>query len=195
MPDKIFEQLKQILKTNIFKDQELSAYLVLGLAGRADYFFLANNENLENLAKDSAIRIGIPFCVIDHTNPIVFTTPIFRGLVIYRSYQAKNNLKYLKLFEDIYLNTENEKKFRQHFFKISKQSVLNNKIEAKDLLAEVNITKYSIGGIKLTTDNLNIAYNEKQGTLDDLMILVSYLKQQVRDTYGIQLQEAYQIQT
>lgn len=193
MDNKIFINLQKVLKTGLSKNQDLRMYVPLGFAHTATYFYKATDLHSENLAKDTVVRFGLPFIILDPDKPFIYTTSHLDCMVIYLSYKPKANLNHLKLFKKIELNPEIQSNLIKNSFLLSKKSLAEKNIDPNELLTEVNLSKRSIGGIALTESDLNVAYNSGSGNVSDLMILVSYLKQQVRDLYGIQLHEAYSI--
>jgi len=193
MDNKIFSNLQKVLKTGLSKNQDLRMYVSLGFEHTATYFYKATDLTSENLAKDIAVRFGLPFIILDPDKPVIFTTPHLDCLVIYLSYKTKTNLNYLKLFKKIELNPEIQSNLIKNSFLLSEKSLAEKNVDPNELLTEANLSKRSMGGISLTESDLNIAYNSGSGNVNDLIILVSYLKQQVRDLYGIQLHEAYLI--
>lgn len=193
MDNKIFINLQKVLKTGLSKNQDLRMYIPLGFEHTATYFYKAIDLTSENLAKDTAVRLGLPFIILDPDKPAIFTIPHLDCMIIYLSYKPKSNLNYLKLFKKIELNSEIQSNLIKNSFFLSKKSFAEKNIDPNELLTEANISKRSMGGIALTESDLNIAYNNGSGNVNDLIILVSYLKQQVRDLYGIQLHEAYLI--
>jgi hypothetical protein len=177
----------------LYKNQDIREYVPLGFEHIAKYFYKADDLIGENKAKDIAIRLGLPFIILDPDKPLIFITPHLDCLVIYLSFKSKNNLNQLKLFREIPVNSEVRSNLIKNSFSLSKNSLTEKNINPNELLVEANLSKHSIGGIALTNSDLNIAYNTGSGNVNDLIILVSYLKQQIRDLYGIQLREAYLI--
>jgi len=49
-----------------------------------------------------------------------------------------------------------------------------------------------IGGAKVSLEHANFIVNTSQATAEDIVILISYIKQQVRNRYNVQLQEEVQ---
>jgi len=193
MDNKIYSNLQKVLKTGLSKNQDLRMYIPLGFELTTTYFYNAANLTSENLAKDTAVRFGLPFIILDPDKPFIFTTSHLDCLIIYLSYKPKTNLNYLKLFKKIELNPEIQSNLIKNSFLLSKKDLAEKNVDPNELLTEANLSKRSMGGISLTESDLNIAYNSGLGNVNDLMMLVSYLKQQVRDLYGIQLHEAYSI--
>jgi len=57
------------------------------------------------------------------------------------------------------------------------------------LIDKLGLRGKKIGGAKVSNEHANFIINTGKATADDVVILISYIKQQVRDNLGIQLQE------
>lgn len=60
------------------------------------------------------------------------------------------------------------------------------------LIASLDLKGHSVGGIKVSEKHANFLINTGKATSDNFAIMVSYLKTQVRDKFGIQLEEEIQ---
>jgi len=67
------------------------------------------------------------------------------------------------------------------------------KIPVGYLIEEIGLKGKTIGGAQVSEKHGNYILNNNQASYDDIIILISYLKQQIRDKYGIQLEEEIQI--
>jgi len=65
----------------------------------------------------------------------------------------------------------------------------NDKLPAGWVIEQAGLRGKKIGGAAVCELHANYIVNEENATADDVMMLVSYVKQQVRDQFGIQLQE------
>jgi UDP-N-acetylmuramate dehydrogenase len=63
------------------------------------------------------------------------------------------------------------------------------KIGAGYIIDECGLKGKKIGGIKISLEHANHIVNTGDGTSDQVIMLISYVKQQVRDKYGILLKE------
>lgn len=63
------------------------------------------------------------------------------------------------------------------------------KVPAKLLIAEAGLAGKTIGAMKISESNPNFIVNLGGGTADEFIQLVSLIKQQVRDRFGLQLDE------
>lgn len=61
--------------------------------------------------------------------------------------------------------------------------------KAAQLIDELGLKGYQIGGAKVSEKHANFILNTGTATADDVVQLISYIKQQVRDKRGIQLME------
>jgi len=64
-----------------------------------------------------------------------------------------------------------------------------NKIPAGFLIDSLDLKGLTIGGAQISLKHANYIINNGSATAKDIITLVSLIKQRVRDTYGIQLQE------
>jgi UDP-N-acetylmuramate dehydrogenase len=63
------------------------------------------------------------------------------------------------------------------------------KISAGLLIDLVGLKGKSIGGIKISLEHANHIVNTGKGTAEEIVMMISYVKQQVRDRFGIALKE------
>ena len=68
----------------------------------------------------------------------------------------------------------------------------DGKISAWRVIEEVDLKGFQLGDIKISDVHANFMINVGQGTADQVMQLLSLVKQKVRDTLGIQLHEEVQ---
>ena len=67
------------------------------------------------------------------------------------------------------------------------------KIPAAFLIEQADLKGHSIGGAQISELHSNYIINKGDAKADDVVMLISFIKQQIRDKYGIQLQEEVQI--
>lgn len=78
------------------------------------------------------------------------------------------------------------------------QKVLNEKIARDNLVStgwiinQAGLTGKTIGGAKISLQHGNFIVNTGKATAEDVAMLISYIKQQIRKLYNIQLQEEVQ---
>lgn len=65
----------------------------------------------------------------------------------------------------------------------------DSEFAASQLIDELGLKGYSIGGAQVSTRHANFILNTGNATADDVVQLISYVKQQVRDKKGVQLME------
>jgi len=63
------------------------------------------------------------------------------------------------------------------------------KISAGLIIDKAGLKGKSIGGIKISLEHANHIVNTGKGTAEEVIMLISYIKQQVRTKFGLQLQE------
>jgi len=67
------------------------------------------------------------------------------------------------------------------------------KIPTGYLIEQLGLKGHQIGGIKVSDKHANYLVNVGQGTAEQAIMLISMIKQEIRDKYGIQLQEEVQL--
>jgi|SRR3989339_1215084 len=67
------------------------------------------------------------------------------------------------------------------------------KIPAAYLIEKAGLKAYKMGNAQVSDIHANYIVNSGQATFDEVMMLISFVKQQVRDKYGVQLMEEVQI--
>ncbi len=67
------------------------------------------------------------------------------------------------------------------------------KIPSGYLIEEIGLKGKIIGGAKISEKHANYILNFNNATYEDVIILISYIKQKIRSKYGIQLEEEIQI--
>jgi UDP-N-acetylmuramate dehydrogenase len=67
------------------------------------------------------------------------------------------------------------------------------KIPAGYLIEEAGLKGKTIGQAHVSTKHSNYIVNKGQATAEQVIMLISFIKQQIRDKYGLQLQEEVQI--
>lgn len=67
------------------------------------------------------------------------------------------------------------------------------KIPSGYLIEQLGLKGKTIGGAKISERHANYIVNTGSATSEDVVTLISYIKQQVRDEYGVQLQEEIHI--
>ncbi len=64
-----------------------------------------------------------------------------------------------------------------------------SELSAAALIDQAGLKGFSIGGAQVSTKHANFIINTGTATADDVVMLISYIKQQIRDRYGVQLRE------
>ena len=67
------------------------------------------------------------------------------------------------------------------------------KIPVGYLVEKIGLKGKTIGGAQISEKHGNYILNNNKASYEDIIILISYIKQKVRTKYGIQLQEEIQI--
>lgn len=70
---------------------------------------------------------------------------------------------------------------------------LHQKIPAAYLIERAGLKGRTIGGAQVSTKHANYIINTGSATAEQVIMLISFVKQQIRDKYGVQLQEEVQL--
>ncbi len=73
------------------------------------------------------------------------------------------------------------------------QFTKHQKIPTAYLIEQAGLKGYTIGGVMISQKHANYMVNVNQATAEQVVMLISFIKQQIRDKYGIQLQEEVQL--
>jgi len=93
------------------------------------------------------------------------------------------------VFKNIELSESKIKEFKNKFSELSDQFVEYKKIPSAWLIDQCDLKGKTIGGAKVSEEHAGIIINTGQASAEDVIMLISFIKQQVRDKFGIQLQE------
>ncbi len=83
-------------------------------------------------------------------------------------------------------------KLKSRFEKDSGTLCRDSKIPAGWLIDEVGLRGKKMGGIEVSEKHANFVINTGGGTAEEVVMLASFIKQQVRDKLGVELQEEIQ---
>ncbi len=75
---------------------------------------------------------------------------------------------------------------------LEKGIVKNNKISAAWVIDYLGLKGKTIGGVKISLEHANFIVNTGHGKAEEVIMLISYIKQQIRDKLGVQLEEEVQ---
>jgi UDP-N-acetylmuramate dehydrogenase len=92
-------------------------------------------------------------------------------------------------FKNIDLTDEIESKLKQLDFDLPEKFVEFKKVPVAWLLDQLGLKGKQIGGAQVSEKHGNFIINKDNASADDIVMLISYIKQQVRDQVGVQLQE------
>lgn len=84
------------------------------------------------------------------------------------------------------------KKLVEEFKRDQSIKCKDNKISAGWLIDQVGLRGKKIGGAKVSEKHANFIVNTGEATAEDVIILASFIKQQIRDKFGIELKEEVQ---
>jgi UDP-N-acetylmuramate dehydrogenase len=90
-----------------------------------------------------------------------------------------------------------EEKLKERFPQASEEEIKKwlewKKIPAAWFITQCNLKGKQIGGAMVSYEHANFIVNTGKAKAEDVIILSSYLKQQVRDTFGVQLVEEVEL--
>lgn len=92
-------------------------------------------------------------------------------------------------FKNVELKEIEIKEFKNKFPDLPDQFIEHKKIPAAWLIDQCDLKGKTMGGAKVSDEHAGIIVNTGQATAEDIIMLISFIKQQVRDSFGIQLQE------
>ncbi|MFA6252660.1 MAG: UDP-N-acetylmuramate dehydrogenase [Patescibacteria group bacterium] len=72
------------------------------------------------------------------------------------------------------------------------QFAKHQKIPTAYIIERAGLKGHTIGGVKVSEKHANYIINTNKATAEQVIMLISFIKQQIRDKYGIQLQEEVQ---
>jgi UDP-N-acetylmuramate dehydrogenase len=86
-----------------------------------------------------------------------------------------------------------DKKLIEIFEKEKGIKVMDSRLPAGWLIEEADLKGKKIGGVMVSEEQANFILNTGQGTMEETAILISIIKQSVRDKFGIELEEEVKI--
>lgn len=89
-------------------------------------------------------------------------------------------------------NPEAHEKIKKEFEDETGEVCRNNKLPARWLIGRVDLLGKKMGGAMISEKHANFIVNTGTATAEDVIMLASFVKQQVRDKFGVQLQEEVQ---
>ena len=96
------------------------------------------------------------------------------------------------IFKNILFEEVDLKKLAEKNIDIDKFSKFK-KIPAAHLIEKAGLKGHTIGGAEVSDVHANYIVNQGGATAEQVIMLISFIKQQVRDKYGVQLQEEVQL--
>jgi UDP-N-acetylenolpyruvoylglucosamine reductase len=178
--------LQKIFANKVQVDISMSEYTKIGIGGPVEYFLSCKNIDDFNQNIKLAQENKIKHLAIKFSDDVLITTKGLRGFIIFlNDLDTKPKQKVITLFRPIVVD-ENLKK-------ITEFSTTNKYLLPQNLLNHLGLINKIFGGLKQDSTNPNFAINFNQATVDDVVIMTSYLKQKVRNNIGIQLRDNYKI--
>ncbi len=99
----------------------------------------------------------------------------------------------------VFKNTATIQKIRKHSSQLADYIVKNGIVNDNGIVAtgflveELGLKGKKIGGAKISEEHGNFIINTGNATAEDVIILMSLIKQKVRDKFGVQLEEEIQL--
>ncbi len=184
-------KLKALFGQQLKTDIALANFTKIGLGGLAKFLLLYNDEDKFEQARQTAIANQLPHVVLKLNDDILIAGNITDKLVICLATAAQDQTKSIKLFMSIDID-ETIKKILITKDIISSVNT-EKKLDPNIIFSALGLVNKKFGGLKQAPDNPNLAINTGEVSIDDVVVMTSYLKQQVRDKLGIQLRDNYQI--
>ncbi|GEM_PF-5565289 len=186
--DILLQRLQKIYGSNLKTDVRLSEYTKIGIGGLAKYFLPCNNIESFNSAINTAQKNNISFLALRYDEDILIVSQAINKLIIFLLAPDNNQPKLINLFVPVVIDKEIEKILINKGF----TDLANKKeLSPNDIFLRMGLVDKVFGGLKQMPTSPNTAINFQQATIDDVVIMSSYLKQQVRDKLGIQLKDNY----
>lgn len=193
MFEKEYVQLNKVLNNQVKKDVLVKGFTRLNVGGPADLFYQAKIHKQFKQAKTIATMSGIKYHILKPESNILVADEGIRGLVIYQGEKIKYD-KFVSgpLFKEVMVTSA-------LLAALEKQDIETEKLAGKDkvgagfFIQAVGLGGQLIGEAIISPDSANLIVNQGQATASDILILLSMIKQQVRDKFNIQLQEEIQL--
>jgi len=125
------------------------------------------------------------------TGDVEAARKLVRERLKYRQNTQPNGPSAGCIFKNIPLDTVNPEKLKAKGIELE-QFTKYQKIPAGYLIDRLGLKGKRIGGAQVSTKHANYIVNIGGATAEDVVMLVSFIKQQIRDEYGVQLQEEVQ---
>jgi len=92
-------------------------------------------------------------------------------------------------FKNIEMAEDEIKEFKNKFPEMPDEFVSYKKIPTAWLIDQCDLSGKAMGGAQVSQSHAGIVINTGQATAENIIMLISYIKQQVRDKFGVQLRE------
>ena len=177
-----------ILKEN----QQLAEYTRIGLGGSADLFVIAETDAEVAEAEKLAQEQGVAYTYLPSTDVLISSTGI-RGVVcmeksLVDTLTQDNKIAY---FGDVRIDEAVRSELERTHFPLAEISKKTS-IPACVFIQEMGLADHEMGHVRVADDGETIA-RQDHAQPEDIIMLASYVKQQIRDTYGVQLRERYDL--
>ncbi len=193
--NKIFDQLNNVLKGRVIEGAPLAKYSKLQIGGLGEYVFEAANQNEIGKAKQISNMLGLDYKLIKMHDDVLIMDEGLKGLIIIDKTEPVSQIELNKskiFFKDIVVDDVLKGELKAKGFNTD-EGVKNDLLDLSYVLKEIEMTDKIIGGIKLIVNSEVELENIGNATANDVMILISYIKQRIRDRYNLQLIENIKI--
>ncbi|MGB0757617.1 MAG: hypothetical protein ACPGO5_04145 [Patescibacteria group bacterium] len=175
---------------NFLEKKPLANYTRIGIGGPAELLVITKNDAEIAEAKKYAEDAGVPSVVLPSLDVLVSDKGVKGVVVIKEDYiKTQQQDKKMSLFADIRLDMAMQQQLetsRIEFDEVKGQEF----VPASFFIREVGLSDHVMGRVRFADEGATIE-NTGNAKAEDVIMLGSYIKQQVRDTYGIQLMEKY----
>lgn len=185
--------IHKLLK-NVLDNESLAPYSLYKAGARAKYLYLAKDKKDAKKAETVAKEAKIPYTTVPNTNFVAIDD--IDGLVILiHSDDSKKCFKDVKLIKgEKKLKNEAQGQINKHLDQRLEDWVVDSgKITSAWLIEQADLVGYKIGNVRISLEDANCMNNLGDASPEEVITLLSYIKQQVRDRFGIQLENEVMI--
>ena len=171
------------------KNISLANYSLYKVGGVAEYLIIVENEIDLNAAVETARNNALDYIVLENQGRFIANDAGIKGLVIIKSYNPPKQDD--NLFKDVVCDKLMIDALKKRGVNLPLEIDVSQVLKANVLIKECGLTGKCIGGVCLNENNFKVEVKNNTGRAEELVQLVSYIKQQVRDNFSIQLEDNF----
>lgn len=175
---------------NFLEKKPLANYTRVNIGGPADLLVVTKNDAEITETQAYARDAGVSCTVLPSLDVLVSDKGVKGVVVIKESYiQSQSQDNKIALFSDVRLDVALQQQL--DISRIEYDEVKHDEwIPASFFIREVGLSDHVMGRVRFADEGGTIE-NIGNAKAEDVIMLGSYVKQQIRDTYGVQLREKY----